>query len=459
MKSSIFLRTCQRDIKWAEWCLKSIGKYWKTKSQIVVSADLQCKPAIQSCQQFVGPIKFVPQEQWDPGWNFQQYVKMNCEAICDGEFITFIDSDCVFTSECSLDDLCENGHPVIWLTEYAKIPEPRWKGNIERLMKTYVEYDFMRRFPITYRRDSIAPCRRHLEGMHNVSLEKILRELPSHVFSEFNILGCYAFHQEFNRYSWKHTDEIDLHPEKYQWHVPVRQFNWFEWNEETPDMLAKLTGISQTSLGEMGRVVKTPELGQKALSEVITSFLNPGDLVIDVGAHEGYHVKACAAKGCEVHSFEPNPMSFMKLWQVHDKLDKGKCYPYAVSDKQGAVDFQLDLECSEASFIPEKASPETISVPCVTIDQMFKDGVRLIKVDVEGYEFNVLRGALNLIRASRPVIIVECQKDTLERAGHNKEDIEGFLRSEGYKWEISITDPRASKNEDDYFYDLICQPI
>jgi FkbM family methyltransferase len=168
------------------------------------------------------------------------------------------------------------------------------------------------------------------------------------------------------------------------------------------------------------------------------------------------HSLAYAKAGAKVLAFEPNAQSFTTLWRaLHGK---GTAFAFAVSDHTGEVVFQEDKDCSEASFVANKGE----TVPCVSLDDLFLKNksiksISVLKIDVEGYEPFVLRGAVGIIDAFKPVIVAECQKQTLERNGFTRKDIESFLEAHGYQIEISTTDPRATL-EGNYFFDIIAIP-
>jgi hypothetical protein len=101
-------------------------------------------------------------------------------------------------------------------------------------------------------------------------------------------------------------------------------------------------------------------------------------------------------------------------------------------------------------------------VPCISLDELFLKNksiksISVLKIDVEGYEPFVLRGAAGIIDEFKPVIVVECQKQALERNSFTRKDIESFLETHGYQIEVSTTDPRSSLG-DDYFFDIIATP-
>ena len=59
-----------------------------------------------------------------------------------------------------------------------------------------------------------------------------------------------------------------------------------------------------------------------------------------------------------------------------------------------------------------------------------------LKIDVEGWELDVLRGAAELLRNARPVVLLSVQPDVLPKLGRTVAEVEDFLRTVGYRWTV-----------------------
>ena len=144
-------------------------------------------------------------------------------------------------------------------------------------------------------------------------------------------------------------------------------------------------------------------------------------VVLDVGANSGLFALAAAAVGAgEVHAFEPLP-------RVHAILAGNvasnpqlplQAWPVAVGAFDGVADlFDPGGEApSSASLSPKFAAEHFDAVPVEKVDVMSIDSfcagrgidrVDLIKIDVEGYEVNTLRGMQRIVAASSPAILME----------------------------------------------------
>lgn len=147
-------------------------------------------------------------------------------------------------------------------------------------------------------------------------------------------------------------------------------------------------------------------------------FIEPGDTVIDVGAFIGTHTLAFAngvGRGGAVHSFEPR-RGIHRLLSENVKLnslDWVTCWANGLTDN--AVDFYKndlpDKDQNLGGFSLKNQSQGVqkgeVEISCVTLDSLNLGLVHFMKVDVEGMEAQVLKGAASLINLSRPVIACE----------------------------------------------------
>jgi len=163
-----------------------------------------------------------------------------------------------------------------------------------------------------------------------------------------------------------------------------------------------------------------------------------GDVVIDVGAHIGsYTVRAArmVGRGGLVIAIEPDPENF-KLLMLNIKLNDLNnviTLPYAASDKNGKVILHRSLFPGLCSItrIPRRFAGD-VEVRCITIDNIVnKFGIRKIdwiKIDVEGAEVDVLRGARRALSLTENIII--------EVWYENLDKVLSILREEDYAMKI-----------------------
>lgn len=100
----------------------------------------------------------------------------------------------------------------------------------------------------------------------------------------------------------------------------------------------------------------------------------------------------------------------------------------------------------------------------VTLDQYMVDKkltkVDLIKIDVEGYELHVLKGATELIKKSKPVFFIELDDNNLKEQGHSAKALIHFLSEHNYSIKNSETNQIITEQVDftNCHYDIICNP-
>lgn len=142
--------------------------------------------------------------------------------------------------------------------------------------------------------------------------------------------------------------------------------------------------------------------------------------VFDVGANTGvYALVAASVPGTEVHAFEAYPPVAALLREnlrLNRRGRRVRVVEAAVTDVAGTIDLfvpppsgAVETSCSTDASFRDGSTP--VTVPAVTLDEYWDSAgrpqVTVIKVDVEGAEHRVLRGALALLRATRPVTFVE----------------------------------------------------
>ena len=151
-----------------------------------------------------------------------------------------------------------------------------------------------------------------------------------------------------------------------------------------------------------------------------SSVLNNG-IIIDIGAHSGaYSLCALAASSKNrVLSFEPFFMNYARM-STNFKINKfntNNLFMLAAGDtaKQSVLKLNTNLHyLSSGGSLLGNGSLE-IATNVVPMDSFIQDidkpRVALVKIDVEGYEANVMDGMKNIIRSSEPIIFFECNEE------------------------------------------------
>lgn len=161
------------------------------------------------------------------------------------------------------------------------------------------------------------------------------------------------------------------------------------------------------------------------LRRFYTALLKPGDVALDLGAFKGTHTLPMAdavraAPGTQegaVHAFEPNPemIAALRLRLAAPGFGHVILHQAAAAAEAGERDFVLALDSPGYSGLRarEYDQPDmrtaTIRVRAVTLDALLGglDRLAFVKADLEGGEFDALRGADALIRRLRPAVSFE----------------------------------------------------
>lgn len=147
--------------------------------------------------------------------------------------------------------------------------------------------------------------------------------------------------------------------------------------------------------------------------ESLSRLLRPNDLVLDIGANIGNHAIFFAGV-CEarVVAYEPEPALARALCenlQANSLDSRASVRAVALGSREGFVAIAAQTEQNSGATRFQPVSGDTSGgIPMETVDEQNLDGpVRLMKIDVEGMEGEVLQGALKLIEQDRPIIAVE----------------------------------------------------
>jgi FkbM family methyltransferase len=123
---------------------------------------------------------------------------------------------------------------------------------------------------------------------------------------------------------------------------------------------------------------------------------------IQSGGCQGMYPRLLSDHFKEVYTFEPSPVSFHVLTLNCQKPNIHK-FNAALGDKAGFT----DITCSYPVNVGMNKTEGNGPIPLMTIDQFEFPMVGLIALDVEGFEINVLRGAVETIKRCKPVITAE----------------------------------------------------
>jgi FkbM family methyltransferase len=177
----------------------------------------------------------------------------------------------------------------------------------------------------------------------------------------------------------------------------------------------------------------------------IKRFCTPGMVVLDVGANIGCHTlllaRTTGAAG-RVFAFEPMPWANQKLVRnvSLNSFSNITVERLGLSDKEGtaSVHFRSSWRLTGAGSDEDPAATASTEVQFTTLDAYVDShelaSVDFIKLDVDGYEGRVLRGARKVLGRFHPIIVLELGEYTLQGAGDSVRGVAGELMTHGYSF-------------------------
>jgi FkbM family methyltransferase len=154
------------------------------------------------------------------------------------------------------------------------------------------------------------------------------------------------------------------------------------------------------------------------LTSYILDNLSHDGCFIDIGSHAGYFslLASSVAKDGRVLSFEPEPNNYAFIQKIA-KLNNISNWTFinaAVGNENGELRFRKGMT-SSTGFVDVHGD---IVVKQITLDSFLKDleifRIDLIKIDVEGFAANVLRGGIESLLLCKPEILLECHANSNE---------------------------------------------
>ena len=183
--------------------------------------------------------------------------------------------------------------------------------------------------------------------------------------------------------------------------------------------------------------------------EWVRANLRAGDTFVDVGAHHGlYSIHAAKLVGSEgrVIAVEPNPPSLERLRAniALNRLNNVTVEPVAFGQTEGklrlfssAAENTALASLSEANARQAGESTQSVEVPVIPMDTVMArlgaKRIRVIKIDTEGAEVLVLKGAMETLRTHRPALVMEVVEHQLRNLGSSVAELEALLATAGYR--------------------------
>jgi FkbM family methyltransferase len=206
--------------------------------------------------------------------------------------------------------------------------------------------------------------------------------------------------------------------------------------------------------------------------ECFNGLLEPDAVYLDVGGHIGFHAVFAAHRVGQlgrVFAFEADPRVYERLSRNLSQFPWAQAVNAAVWERSGSLTFERSSTRHESgwgtvSAVRDFGTGEHVEIPSIALDDWCRDS-RIerwdaMKIDAEGSELAVLRGAETSLKKFRPSLIMEINTVLLEKGGKSPESLADFLIERGYTlfWlefrRLVAWDPAKHAN----FCEALCLP-
>jgi FkbM family methyltransferase len=190
--------------------------------------------------------------------------------------------------------------------------------------------------------------------------------------------------------------------------------------------------------GVMLPYIKTFKTWEPEEGVFLKRLLHPGDVFVDVGANVGYFVRF-VSKFCEpsaIHAFEPHPTSVRLLelnsWDLESPVT---VWPMALGGEKGTVVVSTAVNNVGDTRVSTAASDVSATAVAVIapMDSVLSGRVDVVKIDVQGYESDVIRGMAR-VWAENPTIklVIEFWPAAIRERGLSPEAVLAQYRAAGF---------------------------
>jgi FkbM family methyltransferase len=185
--------------------------------------------------------------------------------------------------------------------------------------------------------------------------------------------------------------------------------------------------------------------------DVLQSFLNEGDVFVDVGANIGFLSLAACAKvkgNGKVYAFEPVPSTYniLKTNKSINGFDQLQLNQFALGNEEAEVMIFNENENRGGASIINNTKSKGIKILLKRLDDLnIRETINAIKIDVEGFEFEVLKGAEQTIKRDKPNLIIEYSLER-ENSAKNNEIYDWLIHLGFYKiYKLKLGKERKSE--------------
>lgn len=231
----IFIRSYPGDFEWLGYCLKSIKKYCTGFRQIILTVtEDNIEKARNSEFLDLSDVSLMPCKKYlIQDYVGQMITKSMCPNFSDADIFFHIDSDSMFYYPFDLKNILKDNKIRYYYNLYEDVKISPWRSITENIMKQSIEYEFMRKAPMSFYKETYINLQKFFLEKHKKEIDKWIEDrhknynkketaIGHNVFySEFNALGAYAFYYQNEKYNfieaWKEEAPIDILKVYWSW--------------------------------------------------------------------------------------------------------------------------------------------------------------------------------------------------------------------------------------------------
>lgn len=201
--------------------------------------------------------------------------------------------------------------------------------------------------------------------------------------------------------------------------------------------------------------------------DVLKSIIKPGDTILDIGSNIGFYAKILSALTGEkghVYCFEPDTLNFKYLKNNTKGLCNISLFNNAVSDKEGVLKvYKSKLLNVDHRTYPVNNYDSVEEIKAISIDDLIAKGiiknVKVIKIDIQGYELTAFKGMTQLLSNTNDLkIIAEYWPHGFKRAGTTAVEFFDFFNELNYHFYMIDEIPHKKINRN-YIIENVDKPF
>lgn len=187
---------------------------------------------------------------------------------------------------------------------------------------------------------------------------------------------------------------------------------------------------------------------------ILYRYVRPGDVVLDIGANIGDHTIAYSdwvgSEG-KVYAVECGSLACECLQKNLGSRSNVIIREIALWSEEGWLNFKLNDKNFGASHVEfNESNSNDNPVRCYSIDSLTIPRLDFVKIDAEGAETHILKGARRTILRLHPTLCLEVNSGALQRLGSSESELLTLLKGFGYQWK-TLHPSEGNKDQ----YDII----